>query len=889
MSRIAPIPTTRVGDLFVRQRLIGQVQFDQLELFRLQTQVSTGRRLQLPSDDAPAAMRAINLQRVLDRKAQIKTNLESSNLFLVTAESRVDALATDLSKLRASVLGVAGTVTSDEARQGVADEAQKLLADFVAAGNARTLSRYLFAGSRSQLQPYDFHGDFVEYRGNEGILQSYVDLERLFETNLSGPQVFGGISTPVQGSVDLNPHLTQDTLLSTVNGGNGISPNGAVSVSINTGTSTVTSVVDLSRAVTIGDVVRFIEAGAPSGTDIVVDVVDNGLRLSTTSGTISVGEVAQGRTAHELGIFTNSSLPPSSTIAGTDLDPALLKTTRLNDLLGTKAVGRVTSAGANNDIFLTASQNGPEFDGVTVEFLPGGLAGSEVVNYDANTKTLTVQVQEGFSTASQVAASITAEGTFNAVADYRDATSTSQVGSSPVEVANFGVVTSGGSGEPLDIASGLIVTNGDDSVTLDTSGVETVEDLLNLFTGADLGLLAEINAAGNGINVRSRLSGADLTIGENGGTTATQLGIRSYTGSTELAGFNRGVGVPTNDLQDDTLAPFTSNLLLTARDGTALAVDLSTATTLQNVVDLINSTPGNGVGTTAVTASLTADGHGIALVDSSTPITGDLVVQGNQASEYLGFLSTGQPQIIDNTPDADGNYSLASYRHSQEDDLLVRARDGTDLWVDLSGAKTVQDVIDRINTQPRNNAGTTAVTARLATTGNGIELVDSSSAATGDLTVQAAEGSQAAEFLGFVAAGQTQSSTNLPDGDGNFVLQSEDRHTLEADSVFNTLLRLRTALLEGDIEEIGRSLDRLDQDASRLNFARAEIGARLQNLEVMEVRLQDENVQLQSALSTDLDVDLVEAISNLTARQYAFEASLRTTASLLQVSLLNFL
>ena len=54
-------------------------------------------------------------------------------------------------------------------------------------------------------------------------------------------------------------------------------------------------------------------------------------------------------------------------------------------------------------------------------------------------------------------------------------------------------------------------------------------------------------------------------------------------------------------------------------------------------------------------------------------------------------------------------------------------------------------------------------------------------------------------------------------------------------------------------------------------------------------RLEDENVQLRSALSQDIDVDLVDAISQLTGRQYAFEASLRTAASLLQLSLLNFI
>jgi flagellar hook-associated protein 3 FlgL len=53
--------------------------------------------------------------------------------------------------------------------------------------------------------------------------------------------------------------------------------------------------------------------------------------------------------------------------------------------------------------------------------------------------------------------------------------------------------------------------------------------------------------------------------------------------------------------------------------------------------------------------------------------------------------------------------------------------------------------------------------------------------------------------------------------------------------------------------------------------------------------LQDESVQFRSALSLELDVDLVKAISDLTARQFAFEASLRTAASMLQMSLLNFI
>lgn len=771
---IIPIPTTRAGDYFVRQRLTGQVQSDQLALFRLQNQISTGQRLLSPSDDAPAALRGINLQRLLDRKDQIRTNVQSSMFYLGEAEGSLQAVSKELNEVKADVMGVVGNVSTESDRRAAIQTIDETLTFMLRTANSKALGRYLFSGSRSQLQPYDYNGQYVEYGGNEGLLRSYVDLEQLFETNVSGQDVFGGVSAAIQSSVDLNPQVAFDTQLSTLNGGNGISRNPAVTISVTTSGVTKNSVVDLSGAVTIGDVARLIELNAPSGTTVTAEVTGTGLTLRTASGsTITVNEVAEGRTARELGLYSAPGGPVSDTLTGSDLNPVLLKTTSLSNLLGTKARGRLVSADPNNDLLLTAATNGSIYNGATVQFVAGGTAGSELATYNSGTNTLTVQIQSGVSTANQVAAAISAEGHFTATTDYHDATSSTQAGTKPVTAATFSAITAGGGGEALDTASGLVLTNGGTSTTLDISSIGTVEELLNLINGSDSGFRAEINATGTGINVRSRLSGTDFTIGENGGTTATQLGIRTYTGATKLADFNRGVGVPVSE-------------------------------------------------------------------------TGD--------------------------------------------DLRITARDGTQLSIDLAGATTVQDVIDRINNHANNNTGTTAVLARLANSGNGIELVDASTGtAVGPLTVDALEGSQAAEYLGFVGADQTQVTSTTTDGSGNYVLASTDRHTLETDSVFNTLLRLRTALQNNDTEEIGRTIGKLDIDLDRVNFARSEIGSRLQSLEVIGTRLQDENVQLQAALSEDLDVDLVEAISNLTARQYAYQASLQTAGSLLQMTLLDFI
>ncbi len=127
--------------------------------------------------------------------------------YLSAAESNLDSVSDLLIKLRADTVGVAGTLSNDADRQTLVQQIDQALETLVATGNAKSQGRYLFAGSRSQDQPYDFNGEYVEYSGNEGVLRSYVDLERLFDTNLAGTDVFGGISSQVQGG-DLNPHLT---------------------------------------------------------------------------------------------------------------------------------------------------------------------------------------------------------------------------------------------------------------------------------------------------------------------------------------------------------------------------------------------------------------------------------------------------------------------------------------------------------------------------------------------------------------------------------------------------------------------------------------------------------------------------------------------------------
>ena len=101
MAGLVPIPTSRIPGLLARERLTQQMQADQISLFRLQDQVSTGRRIILPSDDAPSALRSIALQRLLERKTQLDSNISTGQSFLENTWSTLGSVATQMIDIKA--------------------------------------------------------------------------------------------------------------------------------------------------------------------------------------------------------------------------------------------------------------------------------------------------------------------------------------------------------------------------------------------------------------------------------------------------------------------------------------------------------------------------------------------------------------------------------------------------------------------------------------------------------------------------------------------------------------------------------------------------------------------------------------------------------------------
>jgi flagellar hook-associated protein 3 FlgL len=158
--------------------------------------------------------------------------------------------------------------------------------------------------------------------------------------------------------------------------------------------------------------------------------------------------------------------------------------------------------------------------------------------------------------------------------------------------------------------------------------------------------------------------------------------------NTELIDLNGGTGVALGSFN------------ITDRAGNTDVVNIGGAVTVNDVIGLINGAATN------ITASINADQTGLQLTDSSGLILQSLTVTeaGGTTAQDLGILSVNDGDIVgsDLNPvlrtttlisDLDGGNGLTL----GQIDIVNGALSGT---VDLSGAVTVQDVLDAINNFP---------------------------------------------------------------------------------------------------------------------------------------------------------------------------------------------
>ena len=293
---------------------------------------------------------------------------------------------------------------------------------------------------------------------------------------------------------------------------------------------------------------------------------------------------------------------------------------------------------------------------------------------------------------------------------------------------------------------------------------------------------------------------------------------------------------------------------ITDRSGNSNTVSITSSMTLENVISAISGASSN------LTASINSSGNGITITDTSSVIKQSLTVSevsGGTTASSLGIIGKrdGNLEGIDLNAALSEATLISELNGGQgltlgDINLVNGAASGT---VSLSSATTIGGVISLINNAGHN------VTASINSAGNALQVISNNSS-----TVAVVNN-----------IGTDTTAEELGIGGGR--------------NVINTIIKLKEAMQNDDTFAILASLSNLDSGLVNINESRAIYGAVTRRINTTETAHQQDVVNQNEQIANIEGADLVEAASEFAAMEVALQASLSSTARIIQPSLLDFL
>ncbi len=144
----------RVSNRFLYYQLVKDIGTNTEKLFKLNNQISSGRRIDRPSDDPLGLSQVLIYRSELNSFNQFEKTIDRANGWM----SRTDSILSDVDNLlgRATELAVqqASSTSTEATREGAAEEIEEIRAMVVGLANSKYADKYMFGGTRTQTAPF---------------------------------------------------------------------------------------------------------------------------------------------------------------------------------------------------------------------------------------------------------------------------------------------------------------------------------------------------------------------------------------------------------------------------------------------------------------------------------------------------------------------------------------------------------------------------------------------------------------------------------------------------------------------------------------------------------------------------------------------------------------
>ena len=161
--------------------------FERLQ--RTHEEISTGKRIRVPSDDPPGAGQALLVRSNIQLNDQYLRTINLSKTWLETSEGALSSFSDVM--VRAKELAIQGSNATLGAtdRVAIADEVNQLVGAALAAANTNAGGAFLFAGHQTTTTPFTLSGSTLTYQGDSGQMTREIGQSLNISVNTTGDRL----------------------------------------------------------------------------------------------------------------------------------------------------------------------------------------------------------------------------------------------------------------------------------------------------------------------------------------------------------------------------------------------------------------------------------------------------------------------------------------------------------------------------------------------------------------------------------------------------------------------------------------------------------------------------------------------------------------------------
>ena len=194
----------RITENSTMKMVVAMLQQQQERVNTLSQQISSGSRINQPSDDPVSAQQVLNLKGLMSATDQYSRNIVTGTTWLNQMDSTMGNMNNLLVRARELATQMANASYSASDRQSAAVEVTQLRDQMISLGNTQIAGKYVFGGFVSDQPPFDATGNF---NGTDDQVNIQVDQGSYIAINYSGGKLLRGGTPPGTSGADVIGNL----------------------------------------------------------------------------------------------------------------------------------------------------------------------------------------------------------------------------------------------------------------------------------------------------------------------------------------------------------------------------------------------------------------------------------------------------------------------------------------------------------------------------------------------------------------------------------------------------------------------------------------------------------------------------------------------------------